>query len=120
VSFSILSCLSLRDFKKALCRLGKTYQVPDKSPINITRAIKATEITSKLNLRIRFPYACAQLISPCPAGMRLAAPISLILICEKITPLEQLFPYFFPRVSVASRYGAWRVAAIVETRLEAF
>jgi hypothetical protein len=60
------------------CRLGKAYQVPDKSPINITS----------------------------PAGLRPAAPISLILICEKVTPLEQLFPYFFPRVSVASRYGA--------------
>jgi hypothetical protein len=96
----------MRDFKRALCRLGKAYQVTDKSLINITRAINATEITSKLNLRIRLPYACAQLISPCPAGLRPAAPISLILICENVTPLEQLFPYFFPRVSVASRYGA--------------
>ena len=67
----------MRDFKKALCRLGKAYQVPDKSPINITRAINATKITSKLNLRIRLPYACAQLISPSPAGLRLAAPITL-------------------------------------------
>jgi hypothetical protein len=92
--------------KRALCRLGKAYQAPDKSPINITRAINATEITSKLNLRIRLPYACAQLISPCPAGLRPVATISLILICEKVTPLEQLFPYFFLRVSVASRYGA--------------
>ena len=90
----------MRDFKRALCRLGKAYQVPDKSPINITKVINATEITSKLNLRIRLPYACAQLISPCPAGLRPASPISLILICEKVTPLEQLFPYFFPRVSV--------------------
>jgi hypothetical protein len=90
------------------CRLGKAYQVPDKSPINITRAINATEITSKLNLRIRLPYACAQLISPSPAGLRLAAPITLILICEKVTPLNQLLPYFFPRVRVASRYGASR------------
>jgi hypothetical protein len=86
--------------------LEEAYKVPDKSPINITRAINATEITSQLNLRIRLPYACAQLISPCPAGLRPAAPISLILICEKVVPLEQLFPYFFPRVSVASWYGA--------------
>lgn len=96
----------MRDFKKALCRLGKAYQVPDKSPIKIPRAINATKITSKLNLRIRLPYACAQLISPSPAGLRLAEPITLILICEKVTPLNQLLPYFFPRVSVASRYGA--------------
>jgi hypothetical protein len=80
--------------------------MPDKSLINITMAINATEITSKLNLRIRLPYACAQLISPLPAGLRLAAPITLILICEKLTQLNQLISYFFPRVSVASRYGA--------------
>jgi hypothetical protein len=69
-------------------------------------AINATEITSKLNLRIRLAYACAQLISPFPAGLRLAAPTTLILICEKLTPLNQLISYFFPRVTVASRYGA--------------
>ena|ERR1700733_3765607 len=96
----------MRDFKRALCRLGKAYQAPDRSSINISRAIIATEITSKLNLRIRLPYACAQLISPGPDGLRPAPPISLILICEKVTPFEEFFPYFFPRVSVASRYGA--------------
>jgi hypothetical protein len=30
--------------------------------------------------------------------------INAILICEKVTPLNQALPYFFPRVDAAFRY----------------
>ena len=44
--------------------------------IKSVRAIKATEITSRLNLRIRLSYACVQLISRPLTGDRLAATIN--------------------------------------------
>jgi hypothetical protein len=43
--------------------------------VNIVRALKASKITSRLNLRIRLLYACAQLISPSLTGIRLGTPI---------------------------------------------
>jgi hypothetical protein len=42
--------------------------------INIVRALKANTITSRLNLRIRLSYACAQLISSPLTEIRLGAP----------------------------------------------
>src|ERR1700741_4546082 len=41
--------------------------------ITIKRAIKAPRTTSRLNLRIRFSYACAQSIRPAPAVGRSVA-----------------------------------------------
>ena len=41
-------------------------------PIDITRPIEATRMTSRLNLRIRLSYRCAQLISLALAEGRLA------------------------------------------------
>src|SRR6516162_4428154 len=41
--------------------------------ITIKRAIKAPRTTSRLNLRIRFSYACAQSIQPAPAVGRSVA-----------------------------------------------
>lgn len=38
--------------------------------INIIRAVKATEITARLNLRIRRSYACTQPTSPLLTGLR--------------------------------------------------
>jgi hypothetical protein len=43
--------------------------------IDIVRAPKASKITSRLNLRIRRSYACAQLISRLSTGVRLAGQI---------------------------------------------
>jgi hypothetical protein len=65
----------------------------------------ATEIISRLNLRIRLSYACVQLISPSLAGQRLALPFNAILICERIAPLNRFLLYYSPRVDVAFRYG---------------
>jgi hypothetical protein len=39
-------------------------------------------------------------------GPRLAASINAILICERVAPLNQLFPYFSPWISVA--FLVWR------------
>jgi len=44
--------------------------------IKSARAIKATKTTSRLNLRIRRSYACAQLISLAFAEVRFATPIN--------------------------------------------
>jgi hypothetical protein len=38
--------------------------------INIAKAAKAAKTTARLNLRIRFSYACAQSISPLLARLR--------------------------------------------------
>jgi hypothetical protein len=62
-------------------------------------------MTTRLNLRIRLSHASAQLISPSLTGLRLAEPINAILICEKVAPLNQLLPYYFPRFGVAFGYG---------------
>jgi hypothetical protein len=72
--------------------------------IKSLRAIKAADMTSRLNLRIRLSYACAQLISRTLTGVRLVVSINSILICEVSARLNQLLPYFSQRVSVAFRY----------------
>ena len=53
--------------------------------ITSVRAIKAADITSRLNLRIRLPYVCVQLISRTLTGVRLLVSINSILICEKVS-----------------------------------
>jgi hypothetical protein len=99
----------MRNFPRASVVLEryfrKAHQDIDKNPVNIARAINANEMTSRLNLRIRVSYASAQLISPSLIGLRLAEPINAILICEKVAPLNQLLPYYFPRFGLAFGYG---------------
>ena len=41
--------------------------------IDIVRALKAAKITSRLNLRVRRPYVCAQLLSRLLTGIHLTA-----------------------------------------------
>jgi hypothetical protein len=53
--------------------------------ITSVRAIKAADITSRLNLRIRLPYVCVQLISRTLTGVRLLVSINSVLICEKVS-----------------------------------
>jgi hypothetical protein len=52
----------------------KIHPAMNNQAINIVRALKANTITSKLNLRIRLSYACAQLISSPLTEIRLGAP----------------------------------------------
>jgi hypothetical protein len=54
---------------------NKAHSTMNNHAVNIVRALKASKITSRLNLRIRLSYACAQLISPSLTGIRLGAPI---------------------------------------------
>ena len=63
--------------------------------IKSVRAIKAADITSRLNLRIRLSYVCAQLTSRTLAGVRLLVSINSILICENSQPVESASPIFF-------------------------
>jgi hypothetical protein len=64
--------------------------------ITSVRAIKAADITSRLNLRIRLPYVCAQLISRTLTGVRLIVPGNPILICEDNSHLvESASPILF-------------------------
>jgi hypothetical protein len=53
----------------------KVHPAMKNQAVNIVRALKANTITSRLNLRIRLSYACAQLISSLLTGIRLGAPI---------------------------------------------
>ena len=52
----------------------KSHHAMKNHAIKSVRAINAAEITSKLNLRIRFSYAWVQLVSPPITGVLLAVP----------------------------------------------
>jgi hypothetical protein len=69
------------------------------------RETKENKMISRLNLRIRFSYAFAQLISRSRIAPRLAASINAILISERVAPFNKLLPYFSPWISVAFWYA---------------
>jgi len=57
--------------------------------IKSVRAIKAAEITSKLNLRIRFSYAWVQLVSPPITGVLLAVPTNPLAFTYRFIRIEE-------------------------------
>jgi hypothetical protein len=67
---------SSRDWRRLAGRLQKepvflkNRYAMNSQAVNIVRALKATKITSRLNLRIRRSYNCAQVISPPLIGVR--------------------------------------------------
>jgi hypothetical protein len=69
----------------------------------INQAIKRADITSRLNLRIRLPYACAQLISRTLTGVRLLVSINSNLIGENSQPVESASPILFSTQSLGNR-----------------
>jgi hypothetical protein len=66
-----------------LSYLAKSHQPKSNHGIDIANPPAAIKITSRLNLRIRLSYSCAQLISPSLTGLRRVAPIHAILMSDK-------------------------------------
>jgi len=89
-----------------LSYLAKSHQPKNNHGIDIANPPAAIKITSRLNLRIRLSYSCAQLISPSLTGLRWVAPIHAILMSDKFAPLNQLLLYYSPRVWVVFGYGS--------------